>query len=285
MRSADVHEQALGRAEDALARGEPVQVADLIPEMTPAMREANLRAYMADSKVVDAEGRPIVMYHGTARDFDAFESGAIGASNDAGKIGAGFYLTESTGWADGYAGKGDGANVMPVYVSLRNPLVIGPMKGVTLWDRLRGYSEGFGIFDDPVLPGSGNRPNPEWSAKFSAALREAGHDGVVLDYLPGQREVMVLDPRQIKSAIGNSGRFDPNSASLTDPLSNFADAIDQLRQMRNPDAAAQAQPAPPQGRAPEAAAPQGKPRDLRAELIALRKEQNVLNKLLECLNG
>lgn len=66
-------------------------------------------------------------------------------------------------------------------------------------------------------------------------------------------------------------------------LVKLADAVDQLRQARDPDATAGAAEAPPQRMAPEP--PKGKPRDLRAEVIALRKEQSVLNKLLECINA
>lgn len=32
----------------------------------------------------------------------------------------------------------------------------------------------------------------------------------------GQSVAVVLEPTQIKSAIGNSGRFNPNNASMTD---------------------------------------------------------------------
>lgn len=264
LRSHDQHEAALSRAEEAIARGDPVQVADLIPEMTPAMREANLRAFMADSKVVDEHGAPLMVYHGTNEDIRSFDSQRLGSSTGDASAYEGFFFTRDAGEANVYAREsawradpeayagGAKGGIYPVYLSMRNPMMVE-------------YAA---------------TTKPE----VIQAAKAAGHDGVI----DARGDFVVFDPKQIKSATGNSGRFDPESASLTDPLTDLADAVRQLREVMNPgqDAAAQAQTAPPQGRAPEAAAPaQGKPRDLRAEVIALRKQTNVLNKLLECLNG
>ena len=92
-----------------------------------------------------------------------------------------------------------------------------------LWDRLRALSDEWGVSEDPVLPDGGNTPNPAWSEKFADAAKARGYDGVILETVPGQREMVAFEPKQIKSAIGNSGRFDPESASLADPLPAKAD--------------------------------------------------------------
>lgn len=41
--------------------------------ISPEEREANLRNWFGDSKVVDADGKPLVVYHGTNSDFDQFK--------------------------------------------------------------------------------------------------------------------------------------------------------------------------------------------------------------------
>ena len=73
------------------------------------------KRWFGDSKVVDAEGKPLVVYHGTTADFSVFDAAKI--KRDAG--GSGFYFTtdrEQRGYAEG-----DDANVMPVYLSIQNP--------------------------------------------------------------------------------------------------------------------------------------------------------------------
>ena len=273
----------LARAEQQLQDGEAVSVADVAPAV--GLREANFKAWFGESKVVDAEGAPLVVYHGTNQDIASFDPGAIGASMDSGKLGQGFYFSSNPRLASGYANSarpraaGDAPNVLPVHLSLKSPVEFDT-KGGNIWDKLRTKSAEWGITDDPVR-GDGNAPNPEWSAKFTAAARERGYDGVTLEYSDGVKEIAVFTPDQIKSAIGNSGRFDPTSPSLTD--STFATWADQItaavREMQGPGMLADAAPAI------EAAPPRGNPRDLQTEMISLRKQDAVLNKLLECLNG
>jgi hypothetical protein len=288
------HETAMARAEDQMARGERVNVADVAPRyITPADREANLAAFMDGSKVVDAEGKPLVVYHGTAADFDAFDIRRAGAAIDSGKLGEGFYFTQDPRWASRYAenaAKAEGVpSVAAVHVSMKTPLVLDG--GGDVWSRLRAISSEWGIDADPVRDAS-NAPNPLWSRRFTQEAMTRGYDGVILPSKFGQTEYVAFSAGQVKSATGNSGRFDPTSASLTDPLQNFADALDQVRRATTQEPARA--PTAPQAPSPEAAAPTRgaeaqpaalKPRDLQAEMIGLRKQVAVLNKLLECLNG
>lgn len=73
------------------------------------------------SKVTDGNGEPLVVYHGTTGDFDAFARETIG-SNIVLPLDAprGFYFAKDQATADRYAA-GDGANVMPVFVAIKNP--------------------------------------------------------------------------------------------------------------------------------------------------------------------
>lgn len=168
------------RAEDDLAAGE-------MPNLPP-LRDFELpefRAWFGDSKVVDEAGAPLVVYHGTTGDFDRFMPGE----------GGGMWFSSSPEIANAHATRmidGERGNVMPAYLSLKNPVVIDAAAG------------------DKNVAGA-----------ISRAYRD-GNDGVIVKNHSdlGQRgDVLVaFRPEQIKSAIGNSGRFDPNSASLTDPL-------------------------------------------------------------------
>jgi hypothetical protein len=177
----------------------------------------DVEGFVNTSKVVDSNGEPLVVYHGTASDFTVFDASKAGKHfNDP----TGFYFTNntshSTGRRDGklevyndmtsagaYAKNANvmmddkGApNIMPVFVNLKNPLIITE------------DSDGRGVLSliESRTRGAGY------------ALQEAqaeGHDGIVVTDTgmtfesTGQNETVVAatDPNQIKSATGNTGAF------------------------------------------------------------------------------
>jgi hypothetical protein len=254
VRGADAHETALARAEEAISRGEPVQVVDVAPPATSDTRTANFRAWFGDSKVVDEAGEPLVVYHGTDKSFDQFSKDGVETLGFPDK--QGFYFTPDASYAEAYGG-----TVMPVYLTIRNPY--------------RAPRDGY--------------EHTYVSPTRRAALEAEGYDGVMFagdDTRPA--EIIVFRPEQAKSAIGNSGRFDPNSPSLTDPITEWGrtlqTTLDEARAEAGLPSVRDSGTAPAQD-AQAAPAPTGKPRDLQTEQIALRKQDAVLKKLLECLNG
>lgn len=110
---------------------------DRIAMSEPALR--NFYKWFGDSKVVDEQGRPLVVYHGTPNKFDTFDVERVGTQGTA--EGNGFYFTTSKKFAQGYAketwveGERVPGNVMPVYLKIENPLEFGLVNG------LRGISE------------------------------------------------------------------------------------------------------------------------------------------------
>ena len=139
------------------------------------------KAWFGDSKVVGEDGAPLVVYHGTDQSFDSFRVNS--------------YFTPVPEDASKYSAivtpgaAESGPNVVPAYLSLENPKVIDV------------YATRADVDD----------------------ARSAGFDGVIVRGVAGSKtdHYIVFSPEQIKSAIGNSGRFDPNSASLTDPLEAY----------------------------------------------------------------
>jgi len=128
------------------------------------------------SKVVDANGKPLVVYHGTGADFTAFDR----AKAKRGNLGDGFYFTPNPEEANAFAGKStfnkDGGNVIPAYISLQNPAIV------------RGADTG---------------------------AERAGHDGIIQVGDDGRiKTVVAFRPEQIKSAVGNRGTFDPGNADI-----------------------------------------------------------------------
>lgn len=170
----------------------------------------NFWRWFADSKVVDAQGRPLVVYHGTRANFNVF--GNIGGRFS---MSAGYYFASSTQrasvYADGLANAIEnwnpkskftkevetGANVMPVYLSIKNPLVITNKDG-------------------PF-----NSPEDAFDLNGGAlvkAAKDLGHDGVIYRREKGdgfdEIAAVAFRPEQIKSATGNTGQFSPDNADI-----------------------------------------------------------------------
>ncbi|MCM5682520.1 hypothetical protein M8A51_23570 [Schlegelella sp. S2-27] len=194
--------RALDKASEQLARGERVNVTDVAPKFdVPVTESPAFRNWFSESKVVDDVGQPLVVYHGTRKDIQQFsrEGESVfdyGGAPDSG----GIFFTSRPADAEYYAGRQSGANIVPAYLSIENPKRIPVMRSL------------------------------EDQAKALEQAKADGYDGAII----GDDEFVVFSPEQIKSAIGNSGRFDPTSGSLTDPLAEFAGqimrAVDAVRE-------------------------------------------------------
>jgi hypothetical protein len=168
-----------------------------------------LKKWFGDSKVVDENGGPMVVYHGTASDFDTFAADAPSKHIPL----PGFFFTpdpEKASWfassagrdglwrdADGNIEGAAGANVMPVYLSIKNPVDV-----------------------DLSAPMRWNDTPRSVIADVEKILQEAkrqGHDGAILrGWADGSGKVqyVAFKPEQIKSAIGNRGTYDPDDPSI-----------------------------------------------------------------------
>jgi hypothetical protein len=167
------------------------------------------KKWFGDSKVVDANGNPLIVYHGTNEDFYAFDPYAekktqggerlrgtnaifFSSSPELASAYAGVAKSTLTGQSFAYpAESAYGGNVMPVYLSMQNPMIVD--------------AEG------------------QMYTKVEPLIREAkkkGHDGVIFKNVADQPGAagslqvtthdayVVFKPEQIKSATGNRGTFD-----------------------------------------------------------------------------
>lgn len=152
-------------------------------------RTAAFKRWFGDSKVVDADGKPMRVFHGTNSDVRAFDSDFIGEGNGGADWGPGFYFTDQPAAASNYA-QGVGGNVMPVYLSIQNPA------------------------SQQVVASVMEEPGAEMDVDFvQERLRAMGHDGIIVQH-PTGKEFIVFEPTQIKSATGNNGQFDPTKADI-----------------------------------------------------------------------
>lgn len=150
----------------------------------------NFAAWFRGSKVVDAVGAPLMVFHGTANAQWSNSRRAFGRTNG---MGEGAYFTPIAGCAAELAQMdsevdGDAQFLIPVFLAIQRPILMT------------------GIDSQSISPSQ------------KEALFAQGYDGVFGVYGPDQRinEIVVFEPRQIKSAVGNSGLFDHESEDVSD---------------------------------------------------------------------
>ena len=128
------------------------------------------------SKVVNADGTPKVVYHGTNAEFTVFHS-----SNGT------YWFSESMDYAEAMAEERGGNEIMEAFLDIKEPY----------------YAK--------LSPGKFSDPNSE--AQIIREARAGGYDGVVIEAdttneLLKDTFYVVFSPNQIKSATQNIGTFD-----------------------------------------------------------------------------
>lgn len=136
------------------------------------------------SKVVDENGEPRVMYHGTREQFNVFDKNLYGRNYGGwSAINKGIHLTSKENsallWAIKSTANGE-ISIMPLFVNIRNPL------SETI---ANGYENG--------------------------TLEQLGYDGYFSsEFNYPNFDAIAIEPSQVKSATDNKGDFDQNNPDI-----------------------------------------------------------------------
>jgi hypothetical protein len=209
------------------------------PIASSPARLRNFWQWFDGSKIMTRQGQPIVLYHGTKSDFRAFDPNLSNSNTNTGVPHSAFVFSSSNDVAQSYAGQKTkdwgfttdaeqqmyhklliqdddveaafqyfkkhavqdvksyetGSNVMPVYLKMVKPLRVNARGGN--WRN---------IYYD----------NDDWTTNdLMAFAKQKGHDGLIVRNVHDRQEgagkagdiFAVFSPAQIKSAIGNRGKF------------------------------------------------------------------------------
>jgi hypothetical protein len=179
--------------------------------MPKAPDTPEFKNWFKDSKVVDENGKPMVVYHGTNATFNSFNEGGLGN-----------YFTNDRLTAETYGNKSK-----EVYLSLQNPFIIDA-KGATfdpfLFDKsVTKGTEYRGLSLEDAIDRIGDK---FMSKDWKDSQLKVVHDGVIIKNLidpVDSDNPMDVDPSnvyiafkspQIKSATGNKGTFDPSNPDI-----------------------------------------------------------------------
>jgi hypothetical protein len=192
------------------------------PAKAPPTDSSAFKKWFGDSKVVDENGDPMVVYHGTfVRPMgDGTDMGDIKAFDrmfttrfrrpSIDTVGSWFSTNPGEGGAEMYSGKDQGSAIYPVYLSIKNPQITTFQ---LMTSRARKLHNGK---DD------GRSIGAEEVEAYRAWLKSMGKDGIKIEAsgnegsteFDNQVAWIALEPTQIKSATGNIGTYDPDNADI-----------------------------------------------------------------------
>jgi len=173
------------------------------------MENPNFRKWFGDSKVVDSNGNPLVMLHGTRASFNAFANKGSHTNHPSAQIG--YWFTDDISIANDFAGatgmafyRGEnGMNVIPVYLSIQNPKIYSPKTHA----------------GDPFKQMSRDM---EENSDLVSMLKSKGFDGIFLEKTKmdavantTSNQWVAFDANQIKS-IYNNGQFSTTSNNISE---------------------------------------------------------------------
>lgn len=160
------------------------------------------------SKVVDENGEPLVVYHGTPYNWNIYDSNQFGKHTDDGYYGRGLYLSSIENKAKQYG------DIMQLFVNMRKPFRTGIDSKISITESVRRGE---------IVDKFNRNDAPEELKQYDGVLYTGGEGKY--------EEIVIIDPNQIKSATDNIGTFDPNNndiryATTSDALDYIIDHID-----------------------------------------------------------
>jgi len=215
------------KQEEAITYGK-----DKVPETNDVATNPNFLKWFDGSVVKTKDGRPKIVYHGTVmptgEGFTQFERGHDDPGSHFGSVKAAHDILTtkfSASW-----NRASGQAMFPVYLKITKPLYIKDLGG---W-----YPEAIigALLQDPSLSeylieeleemykGLDKwETSPKAFIQLKDILRNYGYDGFIYKNTVedvGSTSYCVFEPTQIKSAIGNSGNFNPNSPHVHEATIN-----------------------------------------------------------------
>jgi len=211
--SRDTRSEAARLLQKELAAPKPKAAADTKKySLSTAPTTPEFKRFFSGSKVVDEDGNPLVVYHATSKDFLYFDPKKLSKNTKHPTAKLGYFSAVDPSSTDEFittpygTRKGEyeeGANVMPLYASIKNPVTI---------------DSGQFVMQSMALQNMPKKKADKFIDDYIQSLRDNGHDGILIKAnksgrgLAGGNEFtsdnwVALDNTQFKSAIGNVGSY------------------------------------------------------------------------------
>jgi hypothetical protein len=146
--------------------------------------------WFSESKVLDKDGKPLVVYHATTNEFDEFTHSYKDTNTDIVNNHLGFYFTDTPSTGDVYISKRfdpkkgyrAGAAIMPYLIRIENPIYLSERK---YWQMQRDF-------------------DAEEVKDYKERLMITGYDGIIWEQSVWRgdksgRDYTVFEPEQARS--------------------------------------------------------------------------------------
>lgn len=166
------------------------------------------------SKVVNEDGTPRVVYHGTKSDaFTVFDSSKANKKL-LNRLGNGYYFAADIESAERY-----GDNVVSAYLDIKNPYRVYGKRGGGMIEQM---AEDFGMNASEISRND-----------IQDILKEHGYDGVMLyqNKFADCGTMVAFEPTQIKSATDNIGTFDRKNPDIRYSLKSTSAIEEQNKKL------------------------------------------------------
>jgi len=179
------------------------------------------KEWFGNSKLVDENGDPMVMYHGTDQDIERFKL------SKEGNLGKGIYLTPDPTRASAYADvsaegvkRKQGANVLPLHAALKNPLEIEHYKNTGSQEGTSALMK-LGLSKEKArdIIEKGFEKNGNLTGELFSRAKAAGHDGIIVRKDGKIYEALAFDPTQVKSAF-NKGEYSSTNSHILESIAD-----------------------------------------------------------------
>lgn len=171
--------------------------------------------WFSGSKIADATGAPLTMYHGTKADFEDFS--AVKPKYGAQDFGEAYFFSDRGDKTPSMLASSEGGRILPSHLSIKNPMEIN----------------------------GGEWGDPRAEAKLIERAKQEGHDGLVGTTSGGEKFAVAFSKDQIRSAIANNAQLadrpdleiaDENGAptSAADALANATAEEEQANKEADP---------------------------------------------------
>ena len=209
----------------------------------------NFHRWFGDSNAVDEHGRPKVMYHGTGAILT--KKGTEGGIREfKTKNDLPHWVTDDPKLAHGYAGSSNTSNILPVYIKSHHPYK-SDVRSDDDWAFSKNDVKTRILQQSPVqdksalndrikdlfssVPYSEHRYQSLWNAAGAATrFKNMGFDSIH-HFERGANTYAVMDSNQVKSAIGNAGRFKSKSNQIDESVEEhpMIDVDGQMKHRHN----------------------------------------------------
>ncbi len=219
---------------DAVLLRNPKMLQKLVAEREKTESAAFTR-WFGNSKAVNRNGEPLLVFHGAGARFTTFDAG-----------GNPIWLTANIQYAEKYSTANRAAEkllpsssiyagnvdrVIPAYISVENPANVGDTDG-GFGGNYMDLAKRIGVRPSELRQAweKAGRPEMLWQAvnskQMSELLKRHGYDGIQA-IENGVATWAVLEPTQIKSAVANNGAFSLKSADIryASAQQRFRDAL------------------------------------------------------------